>query len=387
MQKKLIAVAVAGALGVPAVAFAQTSTVTISGRLYMEYGYVNTGAPNNGVIAGAGAERVNVDSIQSPGSNISFQGEEKLGGNLSAWFKCESTADFRGRTGDGFCTRNSALGLKGEFGNVFFGNWDTPFKRARIMTGSNETGHYGTATLLTGHSTTAADAATPGLFARRANNLITYDSPNFSGFGVQVAFDAINSQTATIASAQADKPRLLSIAGTYSNGPLAINAAYERHNQYYSNAVTNGDERGWLIGAQYTFGGTVALGGMYTEQKADLAGGSAKVRAFQIGVDWKLGGPHSVKAAYTDAGDMKGTPGFAMGQRPTVNAAGDTGAYMFQARYFYAFSKRTDLSVGFNHLKNDDNAGYRINAIGSSGAGGQIGAKHTAYAFALDHRF
>jgi predicted porin len=382
MQKKLIAVAVAGALGVPAVAFAQTSTVTISGRFYMEYGYVNTGANRL-----TGAEIVNVDSIQTPGSNISFQGEEKLGGGLSAWFKCESTADFRGRDSGTLCQRNSALGLKGGFGNVFFGNWDTPFKRARITTGSNETGHFGTSTLLTGHSTTAADAANPGLFARRANNLITYDSPNFSGFQAMVAFDAINSQTATSAFAQADKPRLLSIAGKYENGPLLISAAYERHNQYYANAVTNGDERGWLIGAQYTFGGNVALGGMYTEQKADLAGGNAKVRAFQIGVDWKLSGPHSIKAAYTDAGDMKGTPGFAMGRRPTVSALGDTGAYMFQARYFYAFSKRTDLSVGFNHLKNDDNAGYRINAIGSSGAGGQIGAKHTAYAFALDHRF
>jgi predicted porin len=384
MQKKLIAVAVAGALGVPAVAFAQTSTVTISGRAYMEYGYVNTGAPRAG---GAGTEIINVDSLQTPGSNISFQGEEKLGGNLSAWFKCESTADWRGRdSGDGWCQRNSAVGLKGNFGNVFLGNWDTPFKRARVTTGSNETGHFGTSTLLTGHSTTTADGANAGLFARRNNNLITYDSPNFSGFQVMVAYDAINSQTATPITAVAQKPRIWSLGGKYENGPLLITAAYEKHSEFYTSGLNTGDEKGWLIGAQYTFGGNIALGGMWTEQKADNgSGGSAKVSAWQIGVDWKVSGPHSVKAAYTNAGDMKGPVGFSMGRRP-LNG-NDSGAYMFQARYFYAFSKRTDFSVGFNHLKNDDNAGYRINAIGSSGAGGQIGAKHTAYAMAIDHRF
>jgi predicted porin len=383
MQKKLIAVAVAGALGVPAVAFAQTSTVTISGRAYMEYGYVNTGAPRAG---GAGTEIINVDSMQTPGSNISFQGEEKLGGNLSAWFKCESTADWRGRdSGDGWCQRNSAVGFKGDFGNIFFGNWDTPFKRARVTTGSNETGHFGTSTLLTGHSTTTADGANAGLFARRHNNMTTYDSPNFSGFQVMAAMDALNSQTATPETAIANKPRIYSLAGKYENGPLLITLAYERHNEYYANALAAGDEKGFLIGAQYTFGGNIAVGGMYTEQKAELAGATAKVQAWQIGVDWKIQGPHSVKAAYTNAGDMKGTVGFNMGRRPATGP--ESGAYMFQARYFYAFSKRTDFSIGFNHLKNDDNAGYRNNALGSSGAGGQIGAKHTAYAFAIDHRF
>ena len=41
MQKKLLAVAVAGALGAPAFALAQTSTVQIYGTMYVEYGYVD----------------------------------------------------------------------------------------------------------------------------------------------------------------------------------------------------------------------------------------------------------------------------------------------------------------------------------------------------------
>jgi predicted porin len=381
MQKKLIAVAVAGALGIPAVALAQTSTVSISGRMYLEYGYNDTGADKNGL-----NRRVRSDTLGSPGSNISFQGEEKLGGSLSAWFKCESTADMRGNGQDGFCSRNSAVGLKGAFGNVFAGNWDTPFKRARDYTGANDTGIWGVATLLTGHSTTTADGATnAGLFARRQNNLISYDTPNMGGFTGMVAYTSLNTQTAVAANAVPDKPRVFSIGGGYANGPLKLGAAWERHSEFYNNGVSTGDETGWLISGSYTFGGKVKVGGMYTRQKAELLGASAKVRAWTLGVEWNLAGPHSILANYTTAGDMKGTAGFNMGRRPATGP--DTGAYMAQARYKYAFSKRTDFSVGFNRVHNDSNAGYRINTLGSSGAGGQIGAKHTVYGIALDHRF
>ena len=43
MQKKLLAVAVAGALGAPAFALAQTSTVQVFGTLDIEYAYVDQG--------------------------------------------------------------------------------------------------------------------------------------------------------------------------------------------------------------------------------------------------------------------------------------------------------------------------------------------------------
>src|SRR5919106_5844085 len=123
MQKKLLAVAVAGALGAPAVVMAQASTVQVFGRMYVEYSF----AVDQGNAAGPTFfERSDADFIQTPGSNIGFKGEEKLGGGLSAWFQCESTADFRGIGHEGWCSRNSALGLKGGFGNLFIGNWDAP---------------------------------------------------------------------------------------------------------------------------------------------------------------------------------------------------------------------------------------------------------------------
>src|SRR5687768_6064584 len=165
MQKKLLALAVAGAVGSPAVALAQTSTVQVFGTFYVEYSYIDQGTSTTG-------ERVNVDMLQTPGSEIGFKGEEKLGGGLSAWFQCATTADVRGESQDGFCSRNSALGLKGGFGNVFIGNWDTPFKRtiSPPSVGSNDTGVFGSANLLTAGSTTVgAISGKRANFKRRQN--------------------------------------------------------------------------------------------------------------------------------------------------------------------------------------------------------------------------
>jgi len=141
MNKKLMAVAVAGAFVTPALVFAQTATVQVYGKATVEYGY-----------ADQGSGRPDTDIFQTPGgSSVGFKGQEQLGGGLSAWFQCESSADIRGMNQDGFCGRNSAIGLKGGWGNVFFGRWDTPFKRATIgMVGAGDTGLLGGAFLFVG---------------------------------------------------------------------------------------------------------------------------------------------------------------------------------------------------------------------------------------------
>ena len=413
MQKKLIAAAVAGALGMPAVALAQNATVNVYGRMYMEYGFVNQAVASTPGTTTGTIDRVSAELMQTPGSNIGFRGEEKLGGGLSAWFQCETSADFRGTSLDGWCGRHSGVGLKGSFGNVFFGNWQTPFTLARVTTGSNETGVFGTAALLTGHSTTIADGASPQLYGRRQNSSVNYHSPSFSGFNVKASTTAMNSATARTVGDANTKPRLWSVSGEYANGPLQVTAAYEDHKGHVPGGAIappalSGGESGWLVGGAYTFGGKVKVGGMYTRQKWDTIGGvgafavpagaigESSVNAWQVGMEWAVAGPHSIKAAYARASDVTGSGAAVVGGlRPAAGggtvAGGSTGAKMIQARYFYAFSKRTDFSVGMNQVKNDTYGGYNINGVGPNGGAGTaaagVGAKHTGYAFALDHRF
>jgi predicted porin len=397
MHKKLTAVAVASAFGLPAIALAQTSTVQIYGTLYVEYSYIDQGTFANG-------SRQDLDILQTPGSNIGFKGEEKLGGGLSAWFQCESTADPRGQSQDGWCSRNSALSLKGGFGNVFVGNWDTPFKRTISPTsvGTNDTGVFGSANLLTAGSTTVFGNAGRALFKRRQNNMIMYDSPSFAGFQVLAGFTAVNHATAVTTGAGNGKPRVLSIGAQYSAGPIYVSAGYERHNEFAGPTAAGTadlDDQGWHLGAAYTWG-PVRFGAVYTRQKFEHAtpvpGAESRVNAWQVGVDWHIVGPHGLRAAYTRAGDMKGTAGApAVGStqsqsRPGVPVAGvpnDTGADEWQIRYVYSFSKRTEFTLGYVKLDNKGSAAaggtYAIFGVGA----GVPGNNQDAWALAMRHRF
>ena len=93
MNKKLMTLAVAGAFAAPAAALAQASNVQIFGTMYMEYAYAKQGAAQHDRQL---AIRLTSTFMQSPGSEIGVKGEEALGGGMSAWFQCTSTADIRG---------------------------------------------------------------------------------------------------------------------------------------------------------------------------------------------------------------------------------------------------------------------------------------------------
>ena len=70
MHKKLMALAVTGALAAPLAVQAQ-STVQIYGVAEIEYGYIDQG---NG--------RPSADYMESTGSYLGFKGTESLGGGL-----------------------------------------------------------------------------------------------------------------------------------------------------------------------------------------------------------------------------------------------------------------------------------------------------------------
>jgi len=397
MQKKLLAVAVAGALGVPAtMAMAQSSsTVQVYGRFYVEYGVSVDQGRQGAPVGTQGNDRNTVDMLQMPGSNIGFKGEEKLGGGLSAWFQCESTADMRGGTDEsaGFCSRNSAVGLKGNFGNVYIGTWDTPFKRSTNSVGANDTGLYGGAFLLYGGSTTVSESSTSSTvgvnrvtFKRRQRNLITYDSPKFSGFQVGVAYSATNGATAVTTGVANSKPRIMSIGANYDNGPLGIGAGYERHNEFGAVGTQAGDDTAWHVNADYKFG-NFKVGGMYTEQKFEVAGtvgtGENKVKAWTIGAEWTIQGPHALAGSYITAGDAKGIAGGVSPGSGRMAVRNDTGADLWQIRYIYSLSKRTKLSAGYVKLDNDNNANYSLGGTARPGAG----ENQDAFAVSVDHRF
>ncbi len=378
MNKKLLAVAVAGAFVAPAAALAQSSTVQVYGKATVEYGYADQGNST------AAVGRPNTDIFQTPGgSSVGFRGEEKLGGGLSAWFQCESSADVRGLNQDGFCSRNSAIGMKGGWGNLHFGRWDTPFKRATVgMIGGGDTGLLGLAFLMAGNSTgtgalggIAPQSLSRGIWKRRETGLVYYESPSFNGFQVLGAFSAANA-TSSLNTSTAQKPRVLSLAGTYANGPLSLALGYERHNSFGAVGGSN-DDRGWTLGGTYTFMGKVKVGMQYADYKYETtAVQDLKKKNWMIGMEWNIQGPHNLDAAYAHAGNSTGTATAAGGSAapgsgvalPSLTGLG-TGAKLYQIAYRHEFSKRTSAKLGYVRLNNDDGAAYALGGLSAAVAG------------------
>ena len=117
MKKKLIALAVAGALAAPVVASAQGTNVTIFGRVQAEYSGVDNG--NNAYQSGIS------DNARS--SRWGLQVTEDLGRGLKANARFEQ--GFNTGSGQAATPREQWVGLSSaQWGDVKFGRVQSPFK-------------------------------------------------------------------------------------------------------------------------------------------------------------------------------------------------------------------------------------------------------------------
>ena len=145
MNKKLIALAVAGATFAPAAMAQSANPVTLYGRAWVMM---------NSVKADGGATPLaSRNTVVNESSLIGVRGLEDLGGGLKAFFQLEfgfapeenvTSVSTINNLAAGAATpisinnspvsgRNSAVGLVGTFGSVLLGRWDTPFKLSQIQ--------------------------------------------------------------------------------------------------------------------------------------------------------------------------------------------------------------------------------------------------------------
>src|SRR6185295_18440004 len=112
MNKKLVAVAVAGLLGAPMSAYAQTANVPLYGRVNLDFEIVN----------GRQADGSNptVTRLSSNSSRLGVRGSESLGGGLTALFQIESSVNADTNTGN-LGGRDTFIGLQGPWGKVMAG--------------------------------------------------------------------------------------------------------------------------------------------------------------------------------------------------------------------------------------------------------------------------
>jgi len=165
MKKKIIALAIAGALAAPLAAQAEATV----------YGKARVSIDSISYDKNSGME----DSmyVSSQTSRVGVKGSEDLGGGMKAIYGMEWGVDLTGDGGD-MGERNRYVGLSGDFGTVLAGKHDTPYK----MVGSADV-----------FADTLADSQNNGGiigyngFDNRANNAVAYVSPSLSGWTILVA--------------------------------------------------------------------------------------------------------------------------------------------------------------------------------------------------------
>ena len=241
MNKKLIALAVAGACVAPA-AMAQTANpVTLYGKVYATLEWVEA---TGGTAAQDGATKRRT-RIEDQASRLGVRGTEDLGGGLKAFFQLE-TAFRPDSNNTTFAARNSGVGLQGGWGSVMLGRWDTPFKLATTAVDP-----YGDVTI--GGIKGALNDQSQ--MDRRDQNVLQYWSPTWSGVAVRLQYQANEAKGA----AGTPDPKDYGGSVTYTGGPVYLFYAYEQHKDQVGNLgastpTAGKKETAHAVGGTFTFG-------------------------------------------------------------------------------------------------------------------------------------
>ncbi|GIK85730.1 MAG: porin [Burkholderiales bacterium] len=368
MNKKLVAVAVAAVLAAP-MAQAQTANVTLYGRLNIDLEYVDVSGGNP-----------SVTRLSSNSSRFGLRGTESLGGGLNAIWQIESSVG--GDAGGGtIAGRDTFVGLQGSWGQVRFGNFLAPYDDMHPIFGNGPS--YLTSILATAAlwANNGGGSKGTGTFDDRLPNSLRYDTPNISGFqgGIQVSLwdDA--------GAGGARDAFVLSMAGTYRNGPFQGGVAYEANRDVRGN---NLDDWAFTATGAWNFG-MVRVFGLYERLDYDTPTGSLKRDLWGVGANGSAGpGTWHVMYQYADEGSGGSTTrigGFTSGA--------NTDAYHITASYNYPLSKRTAVYVGYSRVDNENNASYNFNinpyrqVAAPAGANGPIGLTYNGFVLGTIHLF
>ena len=406
-QRKLIALAVAGALGVPAVASAQQSTVQIYGKLYPEFTVAKTSGatPAGASTSTLGKTPTGVDlksrnSIDASNSRIGFRGTEDLGRGLKAIFQIETTVNIDDGASPSLANRDSFVGLRGGFGTVRLGNMTTVFKDLGDPVGilGISSGNFVALSNVISSRVPFSTNSAGSFHLRRANSLM-YDSPAFGGFQVHVQYGPDEIRTGNL------DANLWSLGVEYKRGPIEIALAHEIHNDFFagSNALrtnsltalanpvdgtgsVHSKDTGTRLTVLYRIGGARISGNVANIEFDESGAAAGKFRNYK-NTRWSLtweqrwsGTPWRTTVAYGSSSAGSCT---IAGADCTTNGLNGT---MLTLGTDYALSKRTALFALYARINNGSAALYR-NLANPSSSQIPVGADIIQYAVGIRHSF
>ena len=349
MQKTLGVFVLIAGLVMPVAASADSANFTFYSKINVDVESIKSDT-----VSTPATTPTSIMRVQSNSSRFGFKGAEDLEDGLQAIYQFEAQIDsvndqnkkipFNG-------VRNSQIGLKGDFGTVFAGNWDSPYKTIhnKIELFDNAT-VFSTINLvgITGNGKN---------YNTRQNNVIQYWSPNFGGFTSQVSYALDSAKTATT------NKTALSLSGAYENDMLYVGLGYEKRAD--QTTTTQSDKATRVLGAFKFADGQI---GIMLERMsvADTATTTASQNNIELAGTYRIGS-NSLGVSYAKNGDY--------------NDVANSGAKQLSLRYGYNHSKRTELYAAYTALSNDTAANYGFFT------GSATGSKQTGLGLGIIHSF
>lgn len=380
MQKKLIALAVASALSVPALA--DTANITFYGTVDVSHDSINTG---DGVTTANGTTAVKGITKQVVSSNVSkfgFKGTEELGDGLAAIWQIEQQVDIDAAAKNTFASRNTFAGLKSAtMGTVLMGIHDTPYKIAVRKLDVFGDSIADNRALLGGVKSIASNAG----FELRPTDVVAYISPAFSGVTAAIAHVNMTETNTTVAAINTAQ----SLAVMYDVAPFYASFGYEAHNLNSAYAigtnktVTSPNEKATRLGFGFKPEG-YELNLVYEKTSDNLGTGTdAGVNkyghtAMYVGGKLNVGSAGAVKLAYGKAGEI-GTGNLLVK---------DSSATQVSVGYDYTLSKRSKVYALYTKISNGKGVKYGFSqSTAASATTSGFGTSPTALSVGLRHSF
>jgi predicted porin len=313
MKKSIVAFAALAALSA-GTAFAQSS-VAISGTFDASAVNAKTTYGN-----GSSASQTGLRNSNQGTSQITFKGEEILGGGLKASFLLENGFDTARDGTDNFGSKGGEqyLALEGGFGKVALGAPNTPTRAIQLA--SNPFG-----------SKVGSGFGSVNSGRLRQSNSVVYTSPTYNGFTAAAGYSFHNNADTTAIPAVAATASSTDLSLTYTQGPLSAGISSWRTDAVGSTASLN------EVNAFGSYDmGVAKLSAGYFQQKQSLV---SDYTGYNIGATVPLMANFSLFANYAHKNDQ-----MALNQDKDIYAIGAQ----------YTLSKRTSVYARFVDEKTDN---------------------------------
>ena len=288
MKKTILSLAIAATLP----AFANAEKVEIEMPEF--YGKINVSVQNTQ------EGDTSVSEVASNASRLGVEGKINLKHGLQGVYQAEyeTQVDDGDKGGQTFSQRNIFAGIKGNFGQVIVGQFDTALKKAqkKIDLFNDLEGDIKSAI-------TDSD--------NRKKNSVQYNTPKIAGLVATVAHiasesEAINDGTSSSLTYSNKKyfaaiaydtdvnvdSDVLLIVGQYTIADLTLGGLWEQDNRQGS----DNDNEGWVYSAAYKLTSDIKLKAQYGE--SDIVKDDAKT--YSLGADYKLAEDAKAYAFITD---------------------------------------------------------------------------------------